>query len=105
MRCYLDDPHFASKLRTMCEMGGKPSFAPHERMDERASLAREFWDLTRPELVPFVSDEANWYDFDFMADDELLTLLDSHYAARVTSDELRLPFWKLLDCLNRNRHD
>jgi hypothetical protein len=28
-----------------------PAFASHERMDERASLAREFWDLKSPEPV------------------------------------------------------
>ncbi len=55
--------------------------------------------------MPFVSDEANWYDFDYLADDELLALLGSHYGAQVGPDELRLPFWKLLDYLNRNRHD
>jgi hypothetical protein len=72
-------------------------------MDAREALAREFWDVTQPEVVPFVSDEASWYDFDWLDDGELLARLEGHYGSAVGRDKLRMPFWQLLDFLNQGR--
>jgi hypothetical protein len=44
-----------------------------------ASKNRELWEVTQPEMVPFVSDEANWYDFDYLEDEQLLGILDDNY--------------------------
>lgn len=40
--------------------------AEHREMDRREVLAKEFFDVTQAELTPFVSDEATWYDFDYL---------------------------------------
>jgi hypothetical protein len=72
-------------------------------MDERAGLAREFWEVTQPEMVPFVSDEANWYDFDYLEDEHLLRILDDYYGIALGGEMLKLPFWALLDYLSLNR--
>jgi hypothetical protein len=81
---------------------GRPR-ARHDRMDAREALAREFWEVTQPEVVPFVSDEAAWYDFDWLEDDDVLALLEGHYGVAVGREKLRMPFWELLDFLSGSR--
>ncbi len=85
------------------DMWGGVPLAPHDEMDARKALAREFWEITRPDVVPFVSDEATWYAFDYLDDDELLRIVDMHYGVGIGPDELRMPFWRLLDFLASNR--
>jgi hypothetical protein len=77
--------------------------AEHGEMDSRETLAKEFFDATHAELTPFVSDEATWYDFDYLESDELVALLRSHYGVAPDETTLALPFWKLLDYLAANR--
>jgi len=77
--------------------------ASREKLDERAGLAQEFWEVTQPEMVPFVSDEANWYDFDYLEDAQLFRILDDHYGITLDGEMLKLPFWALLDYLSLNR--
>ena len=77
--------------------------APHTEMDSRASLADEFFRVTGAELIPFVSDEANWWDFDYLAYGELESIIQTHYGVKVDDSTLRMPFWSLLDFLNANR--
>lgn len=85
------------------EVGGSLPHASHDKMDEREVLVREFWEVTHPELVPFVSDEATWYDFDWLEDEELLGILDNHYGITLGGEVLKLRFWALLDYLSLNR--
>jgi hypothetical protein len=82
---------------------GRLPFAGHGRMDERIALAREFWEVTRPDAVPFVSDEATWYDLDWLDDGALLSILEAHYGVTVGRDKLQMPFWALLDFLSLSR--
>lgn len=84
-------------------VSGDLPFARHDKMDERNALAREFREVTRPEVVPFVSDEATWYDFDWLDDGALPSILEAHYGVTVERERLRMPFWELLDFLSRNR--
>jgi len=84
-------------------VGGGLPLAAQERLDEREALAREFWGVTRPEVVPFVSDDATWYDFDWLEDGHLLSILEAHYGMSIERDKLRIPFWELLDFLSVNR--
>ncbi|MGE3821411.1 MAG: hypothetical protein AB7I30_18535 [Isosphaeraceae bacterium] len=84
-------------------MSQEPSRAEHGKMDRRASEASEFFTVTHPELIPFVSDEATWYDFEYLEAGELTEIVQSHYGVALTETLLALPFWKLLDFLNGNR--
>jgi hypothetical protein len=77
--------------------------ADHPNMDERTALAEEFFSLTKPELIPFVSDEASWLDFDYLEFQELSTLVEEHYGIVLEESSLRLPFWRFLDFLAENR--
>lgn len=77
--------------------------APHPQMDRRAALASEFFEVTGAELVPFVSDESTWYDFDYLTDSEVMVIIESHYGVKVDSVALSMPFWSLLDHLDANR--
>ncbi len=79
--------------------------AAHSEMDARGSLAREFFEVTHAELIPFVSDEATWYDFDHLDLDELTSVLQSHFGLEVNEAILAQPIWKLLDFLNENRRN
>ncbi len=85
------------------ENGPQVSRSAHAEMDARAFLATEFFDATHAELIPFVSDEATWFDFDYLEPAELETALQSHYGLDVNDSLLRLPFWKVLDFLDKNR--
>ena len=69
-------------------------------MDRRESEASEFFAVTRSELVPFVSDEATWYDFGYLETGELAEIVQSHYGVVLTETRLALPFWELLDFLD-----
>ena len=77
--------------------------AVHWKMDRRATMANEFFAVTHAELIPFVSDEATWYDFDYLEADELTAIVESHYGATLDKAKLVLPFWELLDFLDANR--
>jgi hypothetical protein len=77
--------------------------APRAEMDRRAALAKEFFEATGAELAPFVTDEATWYDFDYLADGEVIVIIQSHYGVKVDRASLSMPFWSLLDHLNANR--
>jgi len=84
-------------------MSQEPSRAEHGKMDQRASQASEFFAVTHAELVPFVSDEATWYDFDYLETVELAGIVQSHYGVALTETLLALPFWELLDFLDGKR--
>lgn len=77
--------------------------AERGRMDERQVLADEFFCVTRAELLPFVSDEATWYDFDYLDDAEVTAIIQSHYGIVADEAVLSMPFWKLLDLLAARR--
>ena len=73
------------------------------RVAERRVLADEFFRVTGAELIPFVSDEATWYDFDYLDDAEVAAMIRSHYGVAVDQTVLAMPFWRLLDYLAANR--
>ena len=77
--------------------------AQRVRMDERQVLADEFFSVTGAELIPFVSDEATWYDFEYVDDAEVMAIIQSHYGVAVDRAALSLPFWRLLDLLAARR--
>ncbi|HXA29691.1 MAG TPA: hypothetical protein VN193_13205 [Candidatus Angelobacter sp.] len=77
--------------------------AEHKEMDARADLADEFFAITSAEVRPFVSDEANWYDFDYEDSDRLIEVVKIHYGVILDETLLRMPFWRLLDYLNTRR--
>jgi hypothetical protein len=77
--------------------------AEHWKMDRRAFLANEFFEVTHAELIPFVSDEATWHDFDYLEAVELAAIIESHYGVALNETKLALPFWELLDFLDANR--
>lgn len=77
--------------------------AGHRKMDSRATLAREFFEVTRAEVTPFVSDEATWYDFDYLEPDELGEVIQAHYGVALDHAKLAMPFWAFLDYLNVHR--
>jgi hypothetical protein len=77
--------------------------AQRVRMDERQVLADEFFSVTGAELIPFVSDEATWYDFEYVDDAEVMAIIQSHYGVAVDGAALSLPFWQLLDLLAARR--
>ena len=77
--------------------------AEHFEMDRRVALANEFYDATGAEVAPFVSDDATWYDFDYVSDSEVVSMIESHYGVRIDSDALTKPFWSLLSFLDSNR--
>lgn len=79
------------------------SKAAHDKMDSRAALAAEFFEVTHAEVAPWVSDEANWYDFDYLDSEELNEAVYAHYGLTLDDDRLRMPFWSLLDFLDTNR--
>jgi hypothetical protein len=75
----------------------------HVKMDSRRGIAQKFFEATGAELVPFVSDEATWYDFDYLAVHELLELVKARYGISLDEEHLKMPFWSLLDYLEANR--
>lgn len=79
--------------------------AEHFRMDRRAIAAKEFFEVTHAEIVPFVSDEATWYDFDYMEAAELVTIVQSYYGISIDVAKLSLPFWEVLDLLAETQPD
>jgi predicted phosphoribosyltransferase len=78
-------------------------FASQVEMDRRAALADEFYRVTEAEPAPFVSDEATWYAFDYLTDDEVIAIIESHYGVKIDAATLTMPFWSLLDLLDANR--
>ena len=78
-------------------------WAEHSKMDRRVLLAREFFEVTGAEVIPFVSDEATWYDFDYLEAVELAAIVESHYGVALEETTLALPFWELLDFFAVNR--
>ena len=78
-------------------------WAEHSKMDRRVLLAREFFEVTGAEVIPFVSDEATWYAFDYLDAVELLATVESHFGVALEEGTLALPFWQLLDLLAANR--
>jgi len=72
-------------------------------MDSRASLVAEFFEATNAEVTPFISDEATWFDFDYLDQAELVEAVQVHYGLTLDDANLILPFWSLLDYLNANR--
>jgi acyl carrier protein len=50
-----------------------------------------------------VSDEATWYDFDYLEAVELAAIVESHYGVAIEEATLALPSWKLLDFLAAKR--
>lgn len=77
--------------------------AEHSKMDARDSLAQEFYSATHAELAPFVSDEATWYAFDYLDDDEVGTAIQAHYGIALDHAKLAMPFWAFLDYLDAHR--
>ena len=63
----------------------------HGKMDSRANLAQEFFEATRAEVTPFVSDEATWYDFDYLEPGELAEVVQAHYGLALDTAKLALP--------------
>jgi hypothetical protein len=84
-------------------MSQETPLAEHWRMDRREVIANEFFEVTHAEIIPFVSDEATWYDFDYLEAVELAAIVKSHYGVAIEEATLALPFWKLLDFLAANR--
>ena len=78
-------------------------WAEHSKMDQREPLAREFYEVSGAEVIPFVSDGATWYAFDYLDASELIAIVESHYGVTLEEGALRLPFWQLLDLLAANR--
>jgi hypothetical protein len=78
-------------------------WAEHSRMDRRVLLAREFFEVTRAEVIPFVSDEATWSDFDYLEDVELAAIVESHFGVALEANRLALPFGQRLGFLAANR--
>ena len=66
-------------------------------MDARAQAANEFFVVTQAEVIPFVSDEATWWDLDYLDTVELATAIEAHYGVVLDVTKLALPFWQLLD--------
>jgi hypothetical protein len=77
--------------------------APHEEMDRRQEIANEFYVVTGAEVAPFVSDQAKWFDFDYLGTEELLGRVEAYFGVRLDEQQLRLPFWRLLDHLQEHR--
>jgi len=77
--------------------------AEHTKMDSRALLANEFFEVTRADITPFVSDEATWFSFDYLDAVELAEIVESHYGVVIDETTLAMPFWALLDFLDSNR--
>jgi len=77
--------------------------AEHSKMDRRVLLARESFEVTGAEVIPFVSDEATWHDFDYLDAVELSAIVESHFGVALEDSALALPFWQLLDLLAANR--
>lgn len=75
----------------------------HCEMDRRETLAMEFFDVTKAELTPFVSDDATWYDFDYLELKELVEVIRNHYGVTLDEGRLTLPFWEFLDYLADER--
>jgi hypothetical protein len=77
-------------------------------MSQLRALADEFYDavgLVEGESRPaFVSDEASLYDIQVEDDARVVQLVESHYGVTLrVPDDLRRPFWQLLDDLQRLR--
>jgi hypothetical protein len=83
-------------------MAGR-SFADDSEMAARAKLAHEFYAATGAEEVPWVSDEANWYTFDYVNTAELICIVEAYYGVRLSEELLRMPFWRLLDYIQAHR--
>jgi hypothetical protein len=79
--------------------------AEHKKMDAREALATEFFAITHAEMAPFVSDEATWYDFDYLDTAELVDVVATHYGVVLDHEKLTMPFWALLDYLSANRKE
>jgi hypothetical protein len=79
------------------------TFAADAEMEARSDLAEEFFTATNPEMTPWVSDQATWFDFDYLDEAELHTAVQKHYGVDFDDETLRQPFWKFLDYLEANR--
>ncbi len=94
MGCLVQEPAGAHHGRTVTDTPAWVSrvdhvpFAANNRMANRSVLAEEFFGATGPELVPFVSDEATWFDFDYQSTDDLRRAVQVDYG--IVLDELRL---------------
>ena len=77
-------------------------------MSRRALLADEFYDaigLVEGETRPFfVSDEASLYDIHAEDDGDVVRRVRDHYGVTLqVPEDLRRPFWQVLDDLQRLR--
>ena len=92
----------------MGDDGAVVTLADDHEMSQRRALADEFYDalgLVEGESRPdFVSDEASLYDIQMEDDARVVQLVESHYGVTLrVPDDLRRPFWQLLDELQRLR--
>ena len=86
-------------------MTDKYYLANSEQMNKRKILAEEFYNaILDPEEIPFiVTDEANLYDIYIGGEHELIQKAEEKYGVTLDMSDFKIPFWQLLDFLEKNR--
>jgi thymidine kinase len=77
--------------------------ASTKQMDNRRLLAEVFYkSILDSEDIPYiVTDEACFYDF-FAGDEcSVINKIKEMYGVAVNVEQFKMPFWKLLDLLNK----
>lgn len=76
-------------------------FSSDIEMQKVSGLAREFFEKVLYDEEPiFVSDEATIWDISTSTAEDLLARCSKSYGKKLSKDDLKQPFWKLLRQLN-----
>lgn len=76
-------------------------------MDKRKTIALDFYNkiLHEEEHPIVVTDSASFYDIYMGTDGDVINLIYNHYGIVVDSEHFKMPFWKLLDFLYKDKKD
>jgi hypothetical protein len=83
-------------------MNKEIDFAPSNKIKNRQILCTEFYKniLEEDEWPLIVTDESSIYDFT-LDDDFLISKIFRYYGIKILPSDLKNPFWKLIDLVNK----
>lgn len=86
-------------------MTNKYYLADSKEMDERKKLAEEFYNsILDPEEIPFlITDQASLFDIYAGDNNELIQKVKDKYGVILNISDFSMPFYQLLDFLDKKR--
>ena len=86
-------------------MNNKYYLASSIEMEKRIKVAKEFYHaILDPEEIPYiVTDDATLYAIYIGDEVEVINKIKKKYQVEISLPHFKMPFWKLLDLLEKNK--